>query len=373
MSQQKFDVFISYSRKDTAIADQICEAFDKHGITYFIDRQGIGGGLEFPDVLADAICDSGIFLYLASNNSYDSKFTKSEVTFAFNEKPHNSILPYIIDGSTPPRGIRFTFASINWRNIKQHPIEPTLVKDVCGLLGKTYIPQTSTTMSPSEMWQLGIKAHDEQNYAEAVKWFRKAAEQGQSEAQYNLGWCYYDGLGVEQSYSEAVKWVRKAAEQGHTYAQNSLGFYYHNGLGVEQSYYEATKWFRKAAEQGHANAQCNLGLCYDSGQGVEQSYSEAAKWFRKAAEQGDANAQCNLGVCYEYGQGVEQNYSEAVKWYRKAAEQGDANAQHNLGVCYDCGRGVQQNLTEAVNWYRKAAEQGVDYAKGALKRLGYKR
>ena len=42
------DVFISYSRKDMAVADRICAAFDKAGISYFIDRQGIGGGMEFP-------------------------------------------------------------------------------------------------------------------------------------------------------------------------------------------------------------------------------------------------------------------------------------------------------------------------------------
>ena len=42
-----YDVFISYSRKDTAIADKICKALDKAGITYFIDRKGINGGMEF--------------------------------------------------------------------------------------------------------------------------------------------------------------------------------------------------------------------------------------------------------------------------------------------------------------------------------------
>ena len=52
-----YDVFISYSRKDTAIADKICKTFDSVGITYFIDRQGIGGGFEFPEVLANAILD----------------------------------------------------------------------------------------------------------------------------------------------------------------------------------------------------------------------------------------------------------------------------------------------------------------------------
>ena len=50
----KYDVFISYSRKDTPIADKICAAQDQQDITYFIDRKGIGGGMGFPSVLADA-------------------------------------------------------------------------------------------------------------------------------------------------------------------------------------------------------------------------------------------------------------------------------------------------------------------------------
>ena len=132
-----YDVFISYSRKDTAIADKICKTFDSVGITYFIDRQGIGGGFEFPEVLANAILDSKIVLYLASENSYKSKFTNSELTFAFNEKPKNSILPYIIDGSNMPSALRFVFSSINWRTKETHPIETVLLKDILLLLGKS--------------------------------------------------------------------------------------------------------------------------------------------------------------------------------------------------------------------------------------------
>ena len=130
------EVFISYSRKDMAVADRICEAFDKAGISYFIDRQGISGGFEFPEVLASAIIECKVVLYLASHNSYASKFTNSELTFAFNEKSKNSVLPYIIDGSTMPPALRFVFAGVNWRNIKDHPIETTLVADILRMLGR---------------------------------------------------------------------------------------------------------------------------------------------------------------------------------------------------------------------------------------------
>ena len=133
----KYDVFISYSRKDMAIADRICRAFDEVGIKYFIDRQGIGGAFEFTDVLANAIIDSKTFLLLGSNNSYNSKFTMSEVTFAFNEKEKNCVLPYLIDDTLLPPGLRFVFSSINWRNIKEHPIETVLVDDILRMVGRT--------------------------------------------------------------------------------------------------------------------------------------------------------------------------------------------------------------------------------------------
>lgn len=145
----KYDIFISYSRKDTAIADKICEALDKYGITYFIDRHGIAGGMEVPMVLADAIINSRLFLFLASRNSYDSKFTNSEISFAYNEKSRQSILPYIIDGSELPKNFRFIFSGINWRNLDEHPIDPVLIDDICALLGRKNNSSIGSTFFPS--------------------------------------------------------------------------------------------------------------------------------------------------------------------------------------------------------------------------------
>jgi hypothetical protein len=85
-----------------------------------------------------------------------------------------------------------------------------------------------------------------------VEALRAKAEQGDAEAQLNLGNGYYHGEGVPQDYAEAAKWNRLAAEQGHASAQYHLGFMYDNGQGVPQDYAEAVKWYRLAAEQGHA-------------------------------------------------------------------------------------------------------------------------
>ena len=108
-------------------------------------------------------------------------------------------------------------------------------------------------------------------------------------------------MGVPQDYKEAVKWYRLAAEQGSISAQFSLGVMYNTGEGVLQDYNEAAKWSRLAADQGNAYAQVNLGSMYIDGKGVPENYAEAAKWFRKAADQGNAYAQNILGVMYDAG------------------------------------------------------------------------
>ena len=108
--------------------------------------------------------------------------------------------------------------------------------------------------------------------------YKQAAEQGDAEAQYNLGYAYKDGKGVEQDDKQAVKWWTKSAEQGNVYAQNNLGYMYRNGKGVEQDDKQAVKWYTKSAEQGYANAQNSLGWMYQNGKGVEQDDKQAVKW-----------------------------------------------------------------------------------------------
>ena len=128
-----------------------------------------------------------------------------------------------------------------------------------------------------------MAAYQRGDYATAIRELRPLAEQGDAEAQYNLGVIYDRGQGVTQDYAEAVKWYRKAAEQGDARAQGNLGVMYSTGRGVPQDYAEAAKWFRKAAEQGWADAQHNLGLMHGNGQGVPEDYVQAHMWYNLAA------------------------------------------------------------------------------------------
>jgi len=134
------------------------------------------------------------------------------------------------------------------------------------------------------------------------------------EADFLLGADYYLGQGVPQNYTEAAKWFRKAAEQGHAEAQDALGDMYFLGDGVSQNFVEGVKWYRQAAVQGNASAQASLGISYQSGKGVPRNYTEAMNWFWRAALQGHAKAQLFIGSNYAQGQGVPQNNAEAYVW-----------------------------------------------------------
>jgi len=84
-----------------------------------------------------------------------------------------------------------------------------------------------------------------------------------------------------------VKWFRKAAEQGEADGQFKLGYLYHEGEAVPQDYAEAARWYREAADQGSANAQYNLGVMCGEGQGIPQDYVQAHMWFNLAGASGD--------------------------------------------------------------------------------------
>ena len=96
---------------------------------------------------------------------------------------------------------------------------------------------------------------------------------------------YNKGKGELQNYAEAIKWYGLAADQGHPGAQLNLGVMHKKGQGVPQDYAEAVKWYRLAADQGMGEAQYNLGVMYKNGLGLPQDYVQAHMWFNLAASQ----------------------------------------------------------------------------------------
>jgi TPR repeat protein len=325
MTQQQYDVFISYSRRDfdevNAIVSRIKASVP--GIQIWFDITGIESGDEFEDKIINAIDNSRIILFALSDNSIQSQWAKDEVMYAKNSDKR--VIPVLLKGAKLKGWFLFKFGRIDCIDANVNLQWDKLIRD----LSHWTNPDAENTEA-IDFYQRGKSYYDNKDYTEAVKWFKKAADLNYAPAQNDLGHCYWHGLGVDKDYSVAVKWYRKAAEQNYARAQNNLGHCYWCGLGVDKDYSVAVKWYRKAAEQNYALAQDNLGECYYNGEGVDKDYSEAVKWYKKAAEQNYASAQDNLALCYEYGKGVNEDIQEAVKWYKKAADQGDSFAKKKL-------------------------------------------
>ena len=146
---------------------------------------------------------------------------------------------------------------------------------------------------------------------------------------------FFFSKGTPQDYAEAVRWWKKAADQGEAWAQSCLGLAYDRGQGVPQDYAEAVRWWKRAADQGNADAQNLVGSACYAGKGVPQDYAEAVRWWKRAADQGDAGAQNSLGVAYFTGKGVPQNYVEAYFWGNLAAALGKGGTEKSVASARD--------------------------------------
>lgn len=215
------------------------------------------------------------------------------------------------------------------------------------------VPTNENAYSPPEQEDSSSQNEEKLISNDEIDLLKVIAEQGDANAQFNLGYRYFHGDGVIEDDVEAVKWYHKAAAQGHAKAQVNLGICY----AIAGDDANAVDWYRKAADQGVAQAQLNLGQCYSKGEGVEKDEMEALKWYRKAALQGFAEAQHNLGVIYKDGNGVAKNDVEAAKWFYKAAVQGIPESQYNIGACYFKGEGVAKDYVEAYAFFSLAGER----------------
>lgn len=214
-----------------------------------------------------------------------------------------------------------------------------------------------TTQSQRE-FQKGEESEAREDYTQAFKWYRKAAEQGNASAQVNLGAMYAEGRGVPQDFREALSWYHKAAKQGDDAAAFNLGVMYVEGQGVARDLRKAMKWYRQAADRENALAQFNLGTMYEQSADA-LSLREAVAWYRKAALHGYAPAQVNLAVMYVDGRGVRQDFQEALRWYHAAAAKDYIPAQFNLGLTYFQGhQDLPKDLAMAYVWFSRAARQG---------------
>lgn len=225
----------------------------------------------------------------------------------------------------------------------------------------------------------GVTAYQQQDYQTALNAWNRAAQQDDSDAEYNLGQLYRLGQGVKLSYPSAQSYYLKAAQKNHPLAQLNLGTLYYSGkLGADQEE-NAFYWLQKAAENANAHAQWMIGIMLFNGQGVSQDSIAAYSWLTLASEQDHPQAildQTKLKTGLSAVQlsladaltktfrqnkaaktAIRQQEEKAFYWLHQAAEKGDAHGQWMIGDMLLNGQGVAQDMVAAYSWLTLASEQ----------------
>jgi len=208
-------------------------------------------------------------------------------------------------------------------------------------------------------FKVASRYYAEQNYKEAIEWFRKAAKEGHAESKYRLGTMYLDGKGADKNLAMGKMWIEIAAESGVSLAQYKLAEMLEDGIGVDKNVENAAIWYAKAGEQDSMGAILRLASWYKTGKPIPQDFVKARYWYEKAVHKNHAGAQFELAELFRLGQGGAIDYETAIIWHQKAADQGHAQAQLQLGLLYEQGQGVAANISTAAQWYEKAAQQNI--------------
>ena len=262
-----------------------------------------------------------------------------------------------------------------------------------------------------ELFYSGCRSFIESEFKKAVKLFERAADKGSIKAQYALGACYDNALGVKQNFEKARSyykmaaeaglpqaqndygiicssnnyynpqesfiWIEKSARQGYAPAQYHLAMFYFTGSGVVADVYECLYWLKKASRRGYKLATYNLASAYLQGNMELRNVEKGISMLEELVEEGFDMAQNDLGLCYSMGFGVEQDYEMAISLLEQAAAADNANSLTTLGMSYvnpPVGSGMSQDFAKAMGYLKRAADKGypiAQYAIGEMYRNGY--
>jgi len=252
-----------------------------------------------------------------------------------------------------------------------------------------------------------VRGADNEDFKEAIKWYKEAAKLGHTKSQLKLGTFYFEGLGTAVDYDSASTWLIEPASSGYVDAQFMLGMIYLEGTDkIKKNERKAFDLLLNAAEGYHTDALYQVGSMYYHGIGTEVDLKKAAKYLQLAkeqgvvsandllasvnqekepsrpvdvtplqkkspgeiliesAERGNANAQYQVATAFLNGKmGLSKNTTRAIEWLEKAAKNNHKQAQFLLGSLYYDGKSVKRDLKVAKFWLDKSANSGVEQAR----------
>ncbi len=197
----------------------------------------------------------------------------------------------------------------------------------------------------------------EKNYAEALKWYERAAAKGFRPSALNLAQMYEQGMGVKRDTGEARRRYRGLADEGDGEALYRAA----KLAAAEGDYSEALKLYERGVRADDTRAILDLGEIHEHGRGVPGDTRRAIALYEKAADRSPW-ARFKLGVLYFQG----KNYARARQWLERSAADGNAGARNNLGWMHEKGLGTKADPAAAREHYLAALRGGSAHAKGNL-------
>lgn len=149
------------------------------------------------------------------------------------------------------------------------------------------------------------------------EWLQKAVDFGDKIAIRQMADSYH-----ETDAKTAMRWYKKAAAQGDMESAYIAAIMYEENFDIKPDAAEMARLMRIAAKAGHSAAQADYGLLVYQGRGVDPDMNEAARWFKRAAEAGDKEGQFLYAFTLAKGEGVPQSFEDAYYWLLKSGEHG---------------------------------------------------
>lgn len=191
----------------------------------------------------------------------------------------------------------------------------------------------------------------------AIELWQKSAALGNVDSEFDIGYAL-EADGPLQDLKNAIGWYEKAIEHGDTKAIVNLGVLYRDGKGVTKDLQKAITLFQKGADLKDTRSQYLLGYMYHEGLGVPLDIAKSLELWKKSADGGDDTAQYETGRAYFDGNGIPKDAGKAAEWYLKSAVQGNTQAQHSIGWMYAHGEGLSKDMVLAYAWTNLASTSG---------------
>lgn len=204
----------------------------------------------------------------------------------------------------------------------------------------------------------------------AELWFQEALKNGVEEAYGYKGEIYRIS---KMECKTAISLYRKGMQHGDIFATRGYAICRLYGIGIEENEIEARRLLEELVENGDAPSMYWMARLYQEGLGgCEANGEKAIEWCKRAIEKKIRGAYSIWGDCYADGEGgIKQDYKKAVKIYRKGTLHGGDSSVYRLARCYYFGQGVTKNKNKALRLFKLAASWGNVQAMAVVGQMCY--